>query len=85
MPDSEWFCVEGPSGTLLPMRERELSHITESNKATNYEQALERATELAPRYDEPLTIVRFQREELTKVSRDITVKLEDVSSGATRP
>ncbi|MFJ2650861.1 hypothetical protein ACIO1C_29600 [Streptomyces sp. NPDC087420] len=75
--DSEWYCVEGPSGTPLPM---ESHNLGDDGRTTNYETALQRATELAPRYDDPLTVVRFQRSELTKVSRDISVKLEDVSS-----
>lgn len=76
--DREWYCVEGSGGTALPMDA--LLMGAEGHRATNYEQALDRATELAPRYDEALTVVRYQRTEVTKVSREIAIRLEDVSS-----
>lgn len=71
--DREWYCVEDSGGTRLPVD-------GQSSQAANYEVALERARELAVRYDSPLTIVRFQRTELTVVGREVTIKETDVSS-----
>lgn len=74
MSDKEWFCVETSDGRTMG------GELTPPGHYPNYESALDRATELAPSFEGHVTVVRFQRSELTKVSRDISVKLEDVSS-----
>ena len=77
MSDREWFCVETQDGQAMPVNGM-------STEAGNRETAEARCRELAPRYEGPLVVVRYVREELCSMQREISVKETSASSSIVR-
>lgn len=74
MADREWWCVETVTGVEVG--------ADGIRDFANRESATTVARNLAPQYDEALTVVRYTRKEVRTFRRKVTIEEADVAASA---
>lgn len=73
MADSEWYCVETPSGTAVS----EPGLVPPVYRFANKEAASDMARLAAKEYVAPLSVVKYTRKEVRTFTKKVTVEEAD--------
>ena len=73
MADSEWYCVETPSGTQISKP----GEVPAVYRWPNKEAAIDSARAMAVEYVAPLSVVKYTRKEVKTFTKKVTVEESD--------
>jgi hypothetical protein len=76
MGDREWWAVETAEGRTVDLYDREYP---------SREAAQNAAVGAAPRWEQPLMVVKYTRQEFATVAREVAVTMTDRATGAQTP